>query len=100
MTNQSNLIRWNDEDGLTGYCQRIVMDKDEVEWTKDGVKASDWPRPDGDTWQKHGMAGFMFNGQTVELREGGIYTITIRLIAFRSAYPWPTERSLPVNAIQ
>lgn len=57
--------------GLTGYFQRFVREVDDVEWIKEGVIVTGWPRPDGDNWQKHRMAGFVFNGQTVDLKEGG-----------------------------
>lgn len=58
-------------DGLVGYCQRFVQGKEEVEWIKDGMQVTGWPGPDGDNMIRHGMAGFVFNGQTVALKEGG-----------------------------
>jgi len=58
-------------EGLIGYCQRMVVSKDDMEWIRTGVKVSGWARPDGDNFQNVGMAGFVFTGQTVDLRDGG-----------------------------
>jgi len=42
----------------------------DVQVVKEGVTVTGWPRPD-EPPEKTGRSGFVFNGQTVELRKGG-----------------------------
>jgi hypothetical protein len=59
------------EGGLGAPCQRISKGKREIQVVKDGVLVTGWPRPDQSLEPKLGLAGFVLNGQTVELKEGG-----------------------------
>lgn len=43
----------------------------ELTTVKDGLSVSAWPRPDRSFAPELGLSGFVFNGQTVELKDGG-----------------------------
>jgi hypothetical protein len=59
------------KDGLGAPCQVVARGKLQAEVLKDGVTVTGWPRPDRSVDPKLGLSGFVFNGQTVELKGGG-----------------------------
>jgi hypothetical protein len=59
------------KDGMGAACQVVAKGKQRAEVVEDGVTVAGWPRPDKTFEPKLGMSGFVFNGQTVELKGGG-----------------------------
>jgi hypothetical protein len=59
------------KDGMGAPYQLIPKGKREIRTVKEGVHVTGWPRPDRPIEPKLGMSGFVFNGQTVTLKEGG-----------------------------
>jgi hypothetical protein len=58
------------KDGLGAPYQRVPRGKRELQTHKDGILVTDWPRPDRSFAPQLGLAGFVFNGQTVSLKNG------------------------------
>jgi hypothetical protein len=65
-------------DGMKGDYGLIVKDKHEVQYVKDGVIVTGWPRRpvSADYQVKIGQASFCFDGQTVTLKDGK-YLVTL-----------------------
>jgi hypothetical protein len=59
------------KDGLGAPYQLVPKGKRETRTVKEGVRVTGWPRPDRSLEPKLGLAGFVFNGQTVTLKDGG-----------------------------
>jgi hypothetical protein len=57
--------------GLGAPYQLCPRGTQDVRVVKDGVTVTGWPRPDQSVAPKLGLAGFVFNGQTVPLKDGG-----------------------------
>lgn len=57
--------------GLEGPQQRVRRGVDAVEAVEDRVTVTGWPRPPGSLDPNLGLGGFVFNGQTVRLNDGG-----------------------------
>jgi hypothetical protein len=58
------------KEGMGAPYQVIPRGKQEVRVVKDGVTVTGWPRPDQSLAPKLGLSGFVFNGQTVALKDG------------------------------
>jgi hypothetical protein len=59
-------------DGVIGAPYQVCpKGKQELMVMKEGVRVSGWPRPDRSFDAKLGLAGFVFNGQVVELKDNG-----------------------------
>src|SRR5262249_5677966 len=56
--------------GMGAPYQICPSGKKELQVVKEGVTVSGWPRPDQSFAPKLGLAGFVFNGQTVALKDG------------------------------
>jgi hypothetical protein len=56
--------------GLGAPYQRLARGQPELEVRKEGLLVSGWPRPDRSFEPKLGLAGFVFNGQTVTRKDG------------------------------
>ena len=56
--------------GMGGAYQVLGKGSEKIERIKDGLTVTDWPRPDRSYEPKLGLSGFVFNGQTVGLRDG------------------------------
>lgn len=59
------------EGGMGAPYQVVPRGQRETRTVKEGVSVTGWPRPDRSFDPKLGLAGFVFNGQTVELKDGG-----------------------------
>jgi hypothetical protein len=59
------------EGGMAAPYQVCRKGRQELEVVKDGVIVTGWPRADKSFAPNLGMAGFVFNGQTVRLKDGG-----------------------------
>lgn len=59
------------KDGLAAPYQVIPRGKREARVVKDGVVVTGWPKPPGTFEAKLGLGGFVFNGQTLALKDGG-----------------------------
>lgn len=59
------------EKDLVAHFQLAPQGKQELQTVKDAVRVSGWPREPGSFAPQLGLAGFVFNGQSVELKEGG-----------------------------
>ena len=59
------------EDVLGAAYEVCPKGKREVRLTEPGVRVGGWPRPDRSFAPGLGLAGFVFNGQTVRLKGGG-----------------------------
>lgn len=57
--------------GMGAACQKVAKGKRDIRVLKDEVIVTGWPRLTRSLDPKFGLAGFGFNGQTVELKEGG-----------------------------
>ncbi|HJT75857.1 MAG TPA: sialidase family protein [Gemmataceae bacterium] len=57
--------------GLGAAYQLAPRGKQELRAVPEGVTVTGWPRPDKSVAPNLGLAGFVFNGQVVPLREGG-----------------------------
>lgn len=64
--------------GMGGAYQIVSGQKGkrEVKLVKEGLVVTGWPRPDRSFNPKLGLAGFGFNGQTLQLKEG-VYLATL-----------------------
>lgn len=60
-----------DGGGLQGPQQRVRRGEHAVEAIEDRVTVTGWPRPPGSLDPNLGLGGFVFNGQTVRLKDGG-----------------------------
>lgn len=59
------------EGGLMGAPYQVCpKGRREVKLVKEGVTVSGWPRPDKSLAPELGLAGFVFNGQSVPLKDG------------------------------
>ncbi len=58
------------KDALRAPCQVGPKGKRELKRVDPGVSVTGWPRPDRSVEPKLGLAGFVFNGQTVKLKDG------------------------------
>jgi hypothetical protein len=58
------------KDGMGAPCQVVPKGKQQADVDKDGVTVTGWPRPDKSYEPKLGLSGFVFNGQSVELKDG------------------------------
>jgi hypothetical protein len=58
------------QSGMGAPYQIIPKAKQEVRVVQNGVTVTGWPRPDRTFDPKVGMSGFVFNGQTVTLKDG------------------------------
>jgi hypothetical protein len=56
--------------GMGAPYQLIPHGKEELRVVKKGITVTGWPRPDRTFDPKVGMSGFVFNGQTVALKDG------------------------------
>jgi hypothetical protein len=59
------------QDGMGAPYQLVPKGKREIRTVKEGVRVAGWPRPDRSLEPKLGLSGFVFNGQTVTLTDGG-----------------------------
>jgi hypothetical protein len=57
--------------GMGAPYQLCPKGKHELKVVKEGVTVTGWPRPDQSFAPQLGLSGFVFNGQTVELKGGG-----------------------------
>lgn len=55
--------------------QLIAKEKRESKVVDPGVKVAGWPRPGGSFSTKLGLAGFVFNGNSVEVKDGYLATL-------------------------
>lgn len=64
--------------GIGGPCAIIPSGKREVKFIRDGVTVTGWPRPPVSSKEqlKYGQASFVFDGQTVNLKDGK-YLVTL-----------------------
>lgn len=60
-----------DEGVIGAACQTIAAESSEIVKFKPGVRVSNWPRAQRSFDKKLGLAGFVFNGGTVALKDGG-----------------------------
>ena len=59
-------------EGVLGAAYEVCpKGKREVRLVEPGVRVGGWPRPDRSFAPRLGLAGFVFNGQTVQLKGGG-----------------------------
>lgn len=56
--------------GLGAPYQTVAAGKRELRLVDDGVRVTGWPRPLGSLAPDLGLGGFVFNGQSVRLRDG------------------------------
>jgi hypothetical protein len=56
--------------GLGASYQLVARGQAELEKKKEGLLVSGWPRPDRSFEPKLGLAGFVFNGQTLTRKDG------------------------------
>jgi len=56
--------------GMGGAYQVLRKGSEKIELVADGLTVTGWPRPDRSYEPKLGLSGFVFNGQTVRLRDG------------------------------
>jgi hypothetical protein len=64
-------LKPRDGGGMGAPYQSCPKGKQELRVVPDGVSVTGWPRPDQSFAPKLGLSGFVFNGQTVELKGGG-----------------------------
>jgi hypothetical protein len=57
-------------DGMGAPCNLILAGKRELRFVESGVIVTGWPRKDQSFAPQLGLSGFVFNGQTVKLKDG------------------------------